>query len=211
MISILHASCLSLRRSSWFTGILNALDHMCYAILGLLLSLLTETSRSDLRSVTTKWRLHWVQPPRLSVHWASSAAPRGARPASVALGMILRSGGKRRCIEPNYYIAIYCVPRVLRAYSSLKCIWCWGSELRSEVPRLGIHAEVAVRVRQCFSISSSIAGTDMLQREVFTFPHAFLVDSWGLLRTPGNFPDSHLPGRPPIPSQKVPGVSRESL
>ncbi len=164
MISILHASCLSLRRSSRFTGILNALDHMCYAILGLLLSLLTETSRSDLRSVTTKRRLHWVQPPRLSVHWASSAAPRGARPASVALGMILRSGGKRRCIEPNYYIAIYCVPRVLRAYSSPKCIWCWGSELRSEVLRLGIHAEVAVRVRQCFSISSSISGTDMLQR-----------------------------------------------
>ena len=37
-------------------------------------------------SVTMKWKLRCAQPPKLGVCWASLAAPRGARPASVALG-----------------------------------------------------------------------------------------------------------------------------
>ena len=49
-------------------------------------------------AVTTKRKLRCAQPPKLGVRRASPAAPRGARPASVALGDDASKWGEKRCI-----------------------------------------------------------------------------------------------------------------
>ena len=44
---------------------------------------------------------------------------------------MLRSGGKKRCIKMNYYVAIYSVPRVLHACYSVRDV----SDAESRGPR----------------------------------------------------------------------------
>ena len=70
--------------------------------------------------VTTKRRLRCAQPPSLGVRRASPAAPRGARPASVALGDDASKWGEKRLSIMTNYIAIYLVPRVLHACYSVR-------------------------------------------------------------------------------------------
>src|SRR6266550_3505638 len=90
--------------------------------------------------VTTKWRLRWVQPPRLGVRRASSAAPR--------VLVLLRSHsergsevrGRRNCITTNYdklytmYLVYYVFATRSETYPmpSLGSEW---SEVRVPSPR----------------------------------------------------------------------------
>ena len=76
--------------------------------------------------VTTKRRPRCAQPPRLGVRRASPAAPRGARPASAALGddLALREG-KERCIQNellrSYILCTSCTTCVLLGPRCIRC------------------------------------------------------------------------------------------
>ena len=108
--------------------------------------------------VTTKRKLRCAQPLRLGVRRVSPAAPRGARPASVALGTITVRWREEKCIQTNYYVAIYSVPRVLHVCYSVRDV----SDAKSWGPS-GPRSEV--QSPEGFSIDSSIARIDMLHRD----------------------------------------------
>ena len=102
--------------------------------------------------VTTKWRLRCAQPPSLGVRRASPAAPRGARPALVALGDDASKWGEKKMYIMTNYVAIYLVPRVLHVCYSVRDV----SDAESRGPS-GPRSEVQ-------SIDSSIAGIGTLHR-----------------------------------------------